>query len=172
MATRIGLVRLMRRYDEAMREAMTQSLIDIGTLAQQQFNQVVADWRTQVQFNVEIVETQDTIELFVRARGEGKDIWYWVDMGTGIHGERGQPYVIRPLRAPALAFRTGYNPKTAPVAKYNQGDGSASGDYVVARSVLHPGIAGRYFADSFFKEDTDVPAVINDTIRDAVRRVR
>jgi hypothetical protein len=79
-----------------------------------------------------------------------RQIWQYVDKGTGSYVPGGNAYWIFP-RSPGgkLFFQGGYNAKTRPTAKANVGDGSRSGAWVTSEGVVHPGIKGRKFSETY-----------------------
>ena len=95
-------------------------------------------------------------------------IYRWVDEGTD------GPYPILPKNPEGrLIFQTGYSAKTAPIAKFDQGTGTASGDWVSSQGVMHPGITAREFEKTFSKQFKPVlTRAIDQAIRRGLRRKR
>lgn len=63
-------------------------------------------------------------------------IYQYISYGT-------DSYIIRARRAPYLVFQTGYQAKTSPGVLRSSGSGMATGSWVRARVVHHPGIKAR-----------------------------
>lgn len=107
----------------------------------------VSDWKNRPDFVIEVKVAKSEIETKVRLRKGRKasQIFTWVDQGT----EGPYPIPKTPKTAtdkpPFLAFQLDYQPKTLPIAQAHVGPGAASGDWVFARQVMHPGIEGRHF---------------------------
>lgn len=138
------------RLDHQLRREILDELNDAGDTMKREFKKVTSDWRHKPKFNTftEIGRKQIVLTVIPEKFGMAANIWRWVDAGTGRYGKRKSAYPIRPKRTnptQTLRFRTGYSPKTAPVAKYNQGTGSASGPWVSKKEVMHPGIKPRKF---------------------------
>lgn len=167
---RLQLAQVFQNFDRHFRDELQTELMRIGSQAQAHYNRVVGTWENKPTFTVQVVEQRNVIQLYVRAQGESARIWYFVDEGTGQYVEGGSPYTIRAVFAPKLAFRGGYNAKTAPIARYNVGDGSSSGSFVQVDEVIHPGIRGRKFADTYFKEGIDLQDILTIVFRKAIRR--
>lgn len=114
-----------------------------------EFQDVVSDWKKPPQFVKQVEVQADRITVSVRPykRRKASQIFHWVDKGT-----RG-PYVIQPKRRRPkrntkshLAFRTGYQPRTLPIAQAHVGPGRAAGPWVRPQKVVHPGIKPRHFS--------------------------
>lgn len=69
--------------------------------------------------------------LTFSVKGPGAAIWGYVNFGTKAH-------IIRPKVAPALAFQTGYTPRTKPKV-FASGKAARFGPFVFAQEVHHPG---------------------------------
>ena len=63
--------------------------------------------------------------------------WVWIDQGTRAHR-------IRAKKAPFLAFRSGFKPKTMP-NKITSFPGKSFGSWVFKKEVRHPGTKPRSF---------------------------
>lgn len=103
----------------------------------QYFERIVKSWKHKPGFRARKRATRQEIVIWVYPTGEHKAIWGYVSRGT-------RPHVIRPVKAQALHFRTGYQPRTRPGGQY-RGPGQATGDYVFAQEVQHPGTKARDF---------------------------
>lgn len=96
------------------------------------FRRGTATWKHKPTFH--IVKSKDEIGYEVYTDSE---IWKWVNFGTRRHD-------IFPVKAKALRFQTGYNPKTA-VGQIGSVKGGKFGPEVTRASVDHPGIEPRRF---------------------------
>ena len=162
------------RQDRQVRKELTLECVKYGNAKAQHFRQVVSDWNGKPRFDVRSKVDSHLIQVHVTPRGEHAAKWYYVDLGTGSHVDGGQPYEIRPKRANALKFQTGYSAKTRPVAAYGLGDGSRSGQWVTVKPpkvVRHPGIKGRKFDETYDTAHiTQLRADLENAIRRGVRR--
>jgi len=168
----IRIADYVKKIGKQLGRTLKETLEEIGTNAKAYYLREIANWDGKPVFVVQVVDNPATLDLTVRATGDMRDIWYWVDEGTGLHGEKRRAYPITAVNAPALRFKTGYSAKSAPIARGNVGDGSRSGNWVSKRTVMHPGIRGRKFADTYFQDEIDVIVIINQSIQDGIRRVR
>lgn len=135
------------------------------------YSDIVSQWKGKPRFTIKRRKTDESIQVAVVAVGDGAQNWIYINYGTGKWGKRKQPYKIRPVRAPALAFRTGYNARTQPTARYDVGDGKATGDYRTAQEVTHPGIEPRRFIqEARANIRRTLPREINQVIRRSARR--
>jgi len=117
-----------------------------------QFEQVVADWDHKPKFKARKYINPDAIRVTVHPTGKNAQIWKWVTEGTAGKG-KGPTYPIEPKNAPFLAFQLGYKPHTQPGGQYG-GSGTASGPWVFAQHVDHPGIRPREF-EKHIAEDNE-----------------
>lgn len=78
-------------------------------------------------------------------------IWRLLSIGTGIHGPKHQPYIIRPTNASVLAFSEGYRAKTHP-GILGSGTGGPTGGTVFATVVEHYGVEGRNWPQAAAKK--------------------
>lgn len=101
------------------------------------FERIVASWKHKPGFKARKRVSHEEIVIWVYPTGEHKAIWGYVSGGT-------RPHIIRPKKARALVFRTGYEPRTRPGGQY-RGPGTATGDLVFAQQVQHPGSKARNF---------------------------
>ncbi len=122
-----------------------------GRAVKREFEDIVSDWKPEhrPQFTVERKLSARELRVVVRPykRRKASRIFGWVDRGT-------RSYTIRPKRRNKrgrLAFRTGYAPRTQPVARAHVGPGKASGPWVMPKKVRHPGIRARKFSESIGK---------------------
>jgi hypothetical protein len=122
-------------YDEAAFVAAAERILDkTGKDFRAGFEQSVEGWEHQVSF-----ATQSQIEG-KRARvivGTNDEIYGYVNHGT-------KPHEIKPKRKGRLSFRTGYRAKTQR-GSLRSGSGGATGAWVSAKKVQHPGTEPRNF---------------------------
>lgn len=96
--------------------------------------------------------------------GRYAPIWIYVDKGT-------KPHEIAAKNVPLLKFQTGYSARTAPVAKYNQGTGTANGAWVTKAVVQHPGNEARKFTETIIDElDPPFPDRIQAAIARGIKK--
>lgn len=108
-----------------------------------EFNDIVANWNTQVRFQSRFTMTGQDMNLYVYPTGskEAKQIWNWNVQGT-------PPHRITVKNAKTLAFQWGgvgsYSPKTGAGGTFYGGLGQTTGGQMVyPTSVNHPGTAPR-----------------------------
>ena len=158
-----SLQSIMQRQVNAMQDAMQAPLRVLGKALTLRAQAVVDDWANKPQFEYEVFERRGRIVMQWRPKGKHKAIWYYVDLGT-------KPHVIVPVEAPRLAFQTGYVPKTAPIARANDGPGKAFGAWRTADIVFHPGNKARQFAQTALDElGPEWVEKENRAIREAIR---
>lgn len=141
------------------------------TTVKPEFQAVTRDWKTPVNWAIKVRVTQAEIRAEIVPTGKGKTIFGYVDKGT-------RPHVIKPKGqrrrrggAALLAFQTGYDARTQPVAQANAGSGRASGGWVFARQVNHPGTAARLFSETIHKQtDPEFRRMVENLMRRMARR--
>ena len=135
------------------------ALDDLGKQIKKTFEGTTATWETDVKFDVDVTMNNSKAEIVVSTDNE---IYGYVNEGT-------KPHIIRPKRARRLAFRTGYRPKTRPKS-ITSGPGGASGPWVTAGVVHHPGTKAREFTKYVIVRYQDIiPRVIQDAINRAAK---
>lgn len=139
--------------------------------------EVTASWEHKVTFRRVMVVNATLIKAGVQAVGKNKAIFGYVDRGTGKYGPKGVSYKIKPVAAPLLRFKSGYDARSRPAAgaggmpRANVGSGKATGTWVATKEVTHPGIRPRKFAESFEKQlQPDFRRRVNNALRRAARR--
>lgn len=137
---------LMADYKRT-KSLMRAALEAHGAEIRAEFEDVVSDWsdesRPSFTVEVKVKPTEIRVEVRPHKRRKTSRIFGYVDRGT-----RG-PYPIRPKRtnkSGRLAFQTGYQPKTLPVARAHVGPGKAFGPWTRPQAVQHPGIKARQFS--------------------------
>lgn len=150
-------------------QAVAQEMADWLTIA-------VRGWKTvKVRFAARVEIRPDRIVAFADVAGSGKTIFGYIDRGTGKYGPQKKAYKIPKSVTPGkvVKFQTGYKPKTAAVAQINVGPGRATGRWVSAKQVTHPGIQARKFTvtvSNHLKQPFDMR--IDQAIRKGLKRVR
>lgn len=169
---RSTLRQTLLRLDTELQKELNAELLDAGKRLKSDFQNVTANWTHKPQFQVttEIGIRYIAVRVVPKNNRAGM-IWTWLDQGTGRYGKRKMPYIIRP-KPPrtTLAFQTGYSPKTAVGARGISGFGGigrATGSWVKAKQVTHPGIKPRKFSIVF--SDRLKPP-LNGRIENAIRR--
>lgn len=111
---------------------------------------VVHSWKNKPEFGDTTEIFVKRIEVTVKPKGNKKAIriFSYVDKGT-----KG-PYLIPKFPRPGvmLHFQPGYSAMTQPVARYNVGSGRSFGGWVSKKQVVHPGIKGREFIKTFWRD--------------------
>ena len=109
----------------------------------------VSGFEHKVEFGFEIKVSQKQVTMDILVTNDNDpvsegfsvgDLWTALDK-TGV-----RPHVIRPKNAQRLAFQTGYQPHTRPIAR-SGGPGRATGPVVFAGVVNHPGFEPRKFSE-------------------------
>lgn len=145
-----GLEAWIKKRDAQLREAM-QAELEAAIIEGKTYHQnAVRNWVNKPKWIVRSDHTQSELRATLEVAGEHRQIWLWVDEGTGQYGPGGSPYWIFPRRPGGrLLFQAGYDPKTRPIAKANVGSGASSGPTVSSEGVLHPGIKAREFSKTY-----------------------
>lgn len=162
--------------DTQLQKELQAELVATGKDIQKEFKKVTARWKNKPKFTMttEIGRTRISVTVAPEKFGKANSIWRWVDLGTGRYGAKRAPYLIQPKRGNKrglLFFRTGYAAKTAPVAKFNKGSGTATGKLISKKSVMHPGIKPRLFTKTI-GDKLRPPLIkrIDNAIARAIRR--
>lgn len=145
-----GLEAWITKRDAQLRDAM-QAELEAAIIEGKTYHEnAVRTWVNKPKWIVRADRSSNQLRALLEVAGENRDIWQWVDKGTGQYGNSGSPYWIFPRRPGGrLLFQAGYDPKTRPVAKANVGSGTSSGPTVSSTGVLHPGIKAREFSKTY-----------------------
>lgn len=138
----------MIRQDKIVRADLFKAADEAGFAMAALLTAAVQSWKLKPKFTPETTVKPELIQSVVKITGKkkAKQVFGWVDQGTGKFGPKKSPYIILPKKpGGSLFFNTGYQPRTKPIAKANVGPGKASGPLVVAKGVIHPGIKAREF---------------------------
>lgn len=158
---RSQLRQLLLRKDAEMRRELTVEMRAIGYELKAKHEQVVKDWKNKPVFKIGYSITPYRIFVRVFADGKNAKIWQYVNEGTKAH------LIFPRVRGTKLKFRTGYEAKTAPVAKVNAGGGRSTGNWVATEGVSHPGTEARKFTETF---DDELKQVFRRRIEAAIKR--
>lgn len=113
----------------------------------------VRNWKTPVHFAAVFSSGGDKLaQLTVFPRGEGRDLWMWVSLGT-------RARTITAKNKPMLVFREGYDPKTAPGNRFG-GPGKRFGPLRIQKTAQYPGIEARLFEENILKHDVTEEMII------------
>lgn len=141
----------LTQTDKRIRRNLLQACIETGSLVKRTQEVVVQGWSIDIKFGVDASATPNMIKAVVLVNGKNAAIWFYLDRGTGRFGPEGRSYVIRAKNADKLYFRTGYAPRTRPIAKFG-GPGQKFGPLVSKDEVIHPGIEPRKFTKETIRE--------------------
>lgn len=154
------LATVIRRRDIKLKNVMHAELTRIMLEQKAQYTRVVMRWSNKPDFRVMMVRAPKFLMGRVVVKGKAMKIWQYVDKGTRAH-------FIRPRFKPFLMFRSGYSPRTAPIARFNVGTGKSFGKPVKTLLVLHPGSEARKFSETFAET---VRLTIKPRIERAIQR--
>ena len=159
--------------EREFKRIVVAELKSFGKGVKRELDGVVSDWssKNRPKFTVKIQTRPDEIIVAVapRKRSKASQIFKYVDEGT-------KPHVIKPKpnnKKGLLFFRTGYSPRTLPVARAHVGSGTSSGPLVAARSVNHPGTKARLFTKTITNESRpDFRRRMENAMRRAQRKLK
>lgn len=148
------LTQVLTQLQTDIRTATAQMLQDTADEFKQKGDEAVSDWQNKPSFSTTFTaDSADMFDVLIVPSGGMKDVWKFIDLGTGLYGPKHSKYLILP-KTPGglLKFRTGYSPRTAPIALSQVGSGEASGSWVSTPQVIHPGIKARKFFETWLDE--------------------
>lgn len=152
-ATRSKARQMLIKKSAAVRKELREIAYAYGREASNWLGIAVRDWQHKPRFAPTVIIQPGYIEVRINVAGNAKDIFKYVDQGTGLYGPKKRAYVIAPKDPNGfLVFQPGYSARTAPKAKIGMGTGQHFGPYVKKKEVLHPGIQGRHFTDRVDEE--------------------
>lgn len=170
-----NIARTIRRQTDAAFEAADDEMVRKSDNVVAYLQDVVASWTqpNKPAFGVRIRSSSTEIFYNIVAIRNNTP-WMWVDQGTGLDGPNGRRYPIEAKGNYPLRFQTGYSPKTAPLARYNVGDGRKRGDWVSTRKkIWHPGTRARKFTNEAAKDiQVNMRRDVNQAIERSIRKVR
>ena len=133
------IIKPSRLKEDALRLILLNEVRKVGTQIKADFEKTTATWDHKVVFEEQIsLSGGPQVEVYTTDK-----IYGYVDRGT-------RPHIIRPVKAKALRFQSGYKAKTMPGVIGSQGGGSF-GDTVFSKGVQHPGNAPRNFSKEIEK---------------------
>jgi hypothetical protein len=133
---RSNLRKKLIETDKALRKELGKAAQEAGKILKRDHEKVVAQWDHKVKFGYVYRVNGSEISANVYAYGANAKIWFFVNDGT-------KPHIIRPKKSKYLKFQTGYSPRTAKGGF--GGPGKATGGWVSAKEVHHPGNQARDF---------------------------
>lgn len=113
-----------------LRGAVSEALDEMGREAKRDFERITKTWNHRVP--IEVLKDVSRLELMV---GTDDRIFGYLEHGTKAHA-------IRPKKARALRFMSGFHPKTT-IGGLQSGAGGSYGDVVFSQGVWHPGTKAR-----------------------------
>ena len=145
-----------------LRNVLYDSMLDAAHYGRHDFERVTATWAHKP----EIIETVSVRGTSAEAMvGTDDKIFGYVDQGT-------KPHIIRPRKAKALAFWSGFHPKTTP-GSLQSGGGGSFGERIFAKWVRHPGIKARHFTKKIQQRlDKYTPSAVEKRMRQWAKRGR
>lgn len=152
-------------FNNRAKTEVAREMVQIGKDLRKEHQDVVSDWEHKPDFAATTQFAQGSIGVDIKVKGQHKKIWRYVDEGT-------RPHLILP-RVPGgrLKFRTGYSPRTLPIAQAHMGTGTASGAFVSAEQVNHPGTEAREFGKTIAEDyKPEFRRRIENAFRRAARR--
>lgn len=119
----------LNKWENDSAKAINDTIKDVS----KDFKKTYSTWSHKPSFSIK----RATKNKLVGSIETDDEIYNYVVRGTRRH-------VIRAKKAPMLRFQTGYRAKTKP-GKIGSSGGGATGPFVSAKSVMHPGTEARNF---------------------------
>lgn len=116
-----------------LRVIMEDALEEVNQGIVKDFERITRTWDHKPDFEVITETRRGRVESLV---GTDDKIFGYLEHGTR------KNYPIRPKRAKALRFMSGFRPKTT-IGGLQSGAGGSFGDVIFRRGVIHPGIKAR-----------------------------
>lgn len=120
-----------------MRTALQTAIDKTVTVIASDFKRTTKTWKRQPEFVK--VKAQQSGGDIQGASGTNNEIYGYVTRGT-------RPHIIRPRKGKLLRFQGSYKAKTRPRV-IGSSQGGASGNFVLAKEVRHPGTVAREFEE-------------------------
>lgn len=175
--SRTTLKQWLINVDKDVQRELRQVVQNTAQEAKDYLTGVTASWEHKVKFRRVMVVSATLIKASVQAVGKNREIFGYVDKGTGKYGARGAAYKIKPKNGGVLRFRGSYDARSQPAAgkggapRANVGTGKAIGGWVSTKEVTHPGIRPRNFAQSFEEKlQPNFRRRVSNALRRAARR--
>lgn len=164
MASRVGMRWIAPARDPFLvgpyLDEVEEALSELGEDIKADFQDVVSDWTTPVEFRKVLKVEAGGVEVKIHPARNAK-IWHWVDKGTSSH-------TIRAKTPKGLRYRKGYSARTKPGGVAHAGSGQATGDWRRAQEVTHPGSAPRDFTKTIYERwQPELKSTVMGAIRDA-----
>lgn len=131
----VKLIKAKKLNVDAFADEIKKALKAEGQDVVGEYEKTTGTWKKKPEFEVLIDTSGGEAAVLV---GTDNEIYNYVDQGT-------RPHIIRPVRARALRFKSGYKAKTTP-GKIGSQSGGSFGDTVYAQQVRHPGSKAREFS--------------------------
>ena len=148
MAIRVQAIQPKKMRIKEVQKALIDALIEEGQDMKSDYDDTISTWSgDKPTFKPKVSTASGTASVEIEPSGNAKGIqkWHWLDQGTSAH-------TIRPRRARMLAWRTGFKPKTKP-GQIKSGPGrKATGPYITAGIVHHPGTKARNWSRAIVKK--------------------
>lgn len=131
---------------DAILKEIEKALKEEGEYHQKKLGPTVRTWKNKPRFTSETDTSGGNLAVLTGPTGDGDAVqhWVWTDEGT-------RPHIIRARRAPALRFRAGNIPKTAP-KQFSSRVGGKVGPWRRPFSVRHPGTTPRLWSETLSKQ--------------------
>lgn len=136
---------ILKRQRKYIEQEVYSTTYDTAEELKEKHREVVRDWTHKPGFRQQTYSSPAVFSIKIVPTGRYAPIYGYVDKGT-------KPHLIAAKNAPLLHFQTGYSARTAAVAKFNQGTGTASGPWIAKQQVNHPGTEAREFGKTFLEE--------------------
>lgn len=136
MVVKVMAISPAKLKEDAIRLELLNAMRKAGRGIRKDFQSTTKTWKNKPEFKLTISLRSPGPTVTVTTMDE---IYRYVDKGT-------KPHVIRPKKAKALRFQSIYTAKTTPNVLGSQ-KGGASGDFVFAQEVHHPGTKPRNFTN-------------------------
>lgn len=120
-------------------KALERALDKTGKTMIRDFKRTTATWEHKPSFSILDKQYRVGRRVVSITVGTHDPIYRYVSRGT-------PPHIIRPRNAAALAFPSGFTPKTKP-GRFLSKPGGRSGETVFAQEVHHPGTEPRKFEE-------------------------
>lgn len=161
MSPKIGIQAIVPKQtftSKSFKEALIRALDKTSNQLVAEFKKTTRTWLTVVEFYAtKRVEASGMLYISI---GTNSNIYRYVAEGT-------KPHVIRPKKSRALAYSSGYRPKTR-VGRISGNAGGAFGDTVFSKEVQHPGTQGRRFAQLIASKHRNL---LQKNVNDELRKI-
>lgn len=141
------LKQALSQQDAAFRMALRGVVVTALEDIEAPVKSALSNWNEKPRFVSKVKSTPKLIIGTIEVGGRVRKRFMWIELGTGLYGPKKAAYKIPKTVVPGklLRFRTGYSPKTMPIARGNVGTGKATGAWISKAQVTHPGIKARKF---------------------------